>query len=135
MRSSRPVTTLLIEMRKRVRDNFIDRVMESYVDWRQESAQVEFAYGRWAMARSTDPAGAFAVYAAALDREELASISYAQIIRRTTVVFERDRRRRVAAAQHRVTRRRPTRRRRRAGARPREAGSRLVAARGRRARS
>jgi hypothetical protein len=122
-------------MRKRVRDKLIDRVMEAYVDWRQESAQVGFAYGRWTMARTTDPEGAFAVYAAALDREELASISYAQVIRRTTVLFERDRRRRVAAAQHRVTRRRPSRRGRRAATRPRDAGSRLVAARGRRARS
>jgi hypothetical protein len=106
-------------MRKRARDNLIDDVMDAYVDWRQESAEAEFAYRRWATAPSADPARAFAVYAAALDREELASISYAQLIRRTAVVFERDRRRRFAAAQHRVTRRRPTRARRRKGPRAR----------------
>jgi hypothetical protein len=118
-------------MRKRARDKLIDRVMDAYVDWRQESAQVDLAYRRWSMAAASDPADAFAEYAAALDREEIASRSYARIIRRTTVVFERDRRRRVAAAQHRVTRRRPTRRRRRVATRPREAGSHPVAPRGR----
>jgi hypothetical protein len=119
-------------MRKRVRDNLIDDVMDAYVDWRQESAEAEFAYRRWSVAPSTDPARAFAVYAAALDREELASISYAQVIRRTVVVFERDRRRRFAAAQRRVTRRRPTRSRRRKGRRFRRAGARAGGTRGHR---
>jgi hypothetical protein len=134
MRSPTLVTTLDHEMRKRARDKLIDRVMDAYVDWRQESAQADFAYGRWSMGTPSDPAGAFAEYAAAVDREEIASRAYAQIIRRTTVVFERDRRRRVAAAQHRSARR-PTRRRRRAATRPREARSHPVAARGRRAAS
>jgi hypothetical protein len=115
-------------MRKRARDNLIDDVMDAYVDWRQESAEAEFAYRRWATAPSADPARAFAVYAAALDREELASISYAQLIRRTAVVFERDRRRGFAAAQHRVTRR-PTRPRRRKGTRRRTAGPRAAGTR------
>jgi hypothetical protein len=117
-------------MRKRVRDNLIDDVMDAYVDWRQESAEAEFAYRRWSVSLATDPARAFAVYAAALDREELASISYAQVIRRTAVVFERDRRRRFAVGQRRVTRRRPTRSRRRNGPRPRRAGPRARAIRG-----
>lgn len=118
-------------MRKRARDKLIDRVMDAYVDWRQESAQAGFAYGRWSMAGSIDPGDTFAAYAAALDREELAAISYAQVIRRTTVVFERDRRRRVAAARQRAERRRPSRRRRRTGALPRETRSRVAPTRGR----
>jgi hypothetical protein len=121
-------------MRRRVRNKLIDNVMDAYVDWRQESAQVDYAYRRWSVAESTDPDGLFDVYTAALDREELASISYAQIIRRTTVVLARDRRRRVAATQRRDTRRRPRRRHRRSGALPR--GSRVAETRStRRARS
>jgi hypothetical protein len=114
-------------MRRKVRDKLIDNVMDAYVDWRYESAQVDYAYGRWSVAESTDPDGAFDAYAAALDREELASISYAHVIRRTTVVLARDRRRRVATAQRRSTRRRPHRRHRRSGAQPR--GSRVAATR------
>jgi hypothetical protein len=121
-------------MRRRVRDKLIDNVMDAYVDWRQESAQVDYAYWRWTVAGSTDADGAFDVFAAALDREELASICYAHIIRRTTVVLARDRRRRVATAQHHGTRRRLRRRQRRTAALPR--GSRVAATRStRRARS
>jgi hypothetical protein len=117
-------------MRTRIRESVLDEMIDCYVDWRQESEQVESAYRRWAIAPSPHTSRAFAAYAAALDREELASISYAQVIRRTAVVFERDRRRRFAVGQRRVTRRRPTRSRRRNGPRPRRAGPRARATRG-----
>jgi hypothetical protein len=125
MRSRPRVTTLEGEMRKRIRDSLIDDVMDAYVDWRQESAAVDSAYRRWSIAASTDPARAFADYVAALDREELAAMAYEHVMRRTTVVFERDRRRRRIAAQRRARgrARRPPRRRRRARRIPREAGS------------
>jgi hypothetical protein len=119
-------------MRNGVRDKLIDDVMDAYVDWRQESADVESAYRRWSIARSTDPAGAFAAYAAALDREELASLSYAQVIRRTVLMIARDRRRRTAAGRRRARARRPTRPRRRKRSLSRRTGPRTGRARGRR---
>jgi hypothetical protein len=119
-------------MRNGVRDKLIDDVMDAYVDWRQESADVEYAYRRWSIARLTDPAGAFAAYVAALDREELASLSYAQVIRRTVLMLARDRRRRSAAARLRARARRPTRPRRRMRRLSRRTGPRTGRARGRR---
>jgi hypothetical protein len=116
-------------MRNGVRDKLIDEVMDAYVEWRQESAKVESAYRRWSIARLTDPARAFAEYAAALDREELASMSYAQVIRRTILMLARDRRRRSAAARRRLGARRPTRLRRRKGPLRRRTGSRTRRAR------
>ncbi|MCW3013362.1 MAG: hypothetical protein JWO02_454 [Solirubrobacterales bacterium] len=46
---------------------------DAYVDWLEESARVRNAYERWSSAASADAWLAFAVYRAALDREEHAS--------------------------------------------------------------
>ena len=51
-------------------------------DWRQKSAAVEEAYGRWSCAPEADRALAFAAYKAALDREECASVVYGNHLRR-----------------------------------------------------
>jgi hypothetical protein len=51
-------------------------LMEVYVGWREESAALEEAYGRWSSAPEPDRDLAFAAYKAALDREEQASIVY-----------------------------------------------------------
>jgi hypothetical protein len=72
-------------MAKGIRDIVIDTVMDAYVQWRQESAEVESAYRRWTAASSPDTALAFAAYVAALDREHRASVSYAQLMERNTV--------------------------------------------------
>jgi hypothetical protein len=114
-------------MRNGVRDRLIDDVMDAYVIWRQDSAAVEFAYRRWSVVSSTDPASAFDAYAEALDREELASISYAQVIRRILRLVARDRRRRFAAARRRVAGREPSRRGRRTGPLPRDSYARAGA--------
>jgi hypothetical protein len=58
----------------------IDAAVDSYVDWREESAAVRRAYRRWADAVRTDRPGAFAAYVAALDQEERAGTRYAQVI-------------------------------------------------------
>ena len=58
----------------------IDAAVDSYVDWREESAAVRRAYRHWAGAARADRPGAFAVYVAALDREERAGTRYAQVI-------------------------------------------------------
>jgi len=58
----------------------IDAAVDSYVDWREESAAVRRAYRRWAGAVRSDRAGAFAAYVAALDQEERAGARYAQVV-------------------------------------------------------
>lgn len=60
----------------------VDAAIDSYVDWREESAEVRQAYRRWSDASRQDRRVAFAAYAAALDREALASDLYAAVIER-----------------------------------------------------
>jgi hypothetical protein len=74
-----------------IRDTVIDDVMDAYVEWRQESAEVERAYQRWSTAAPADTALAFAAYVAALDREDRASIFFAQVVRRAVVLRDGDR--------------------------------------------
>jgi hypothetical protein len=59
-----------------------DALIELYVDWREECHSVQTAYERWIGAGREDRAEAFAVYGAALDREERAGERYAELIRR-----------------------------------------------------
>jgi hypothetical protein len=47
----------------------IDRFLESYVLWRERSAEVAITYQSWARAAHTDRGAAFAAYRTALDRE------------------------------------------------------------------
>jgi type II secretory pathway component PulK len=58
----------------------IDAAVDSYVDWREESAAVRRAYRRWAGADRGERPGAFPAYVAALDQEERAGRRYAQVI-------------------------------------------------------
>jgi hypothetical protein len=89
-------------MRMRINPTVIDDLIVAYVDWCEESDEVEYAYRRWSVAPSPDAARAFAAYAAALDREELASIPYRRVIRRAFVLLERERRRRRAPVRRAV---------------------------------
>jgi hypothetical protein len=57
---------------------------EVYVDWREESAALEEAYGRWSIASDADRALAFTAYTAALEREEQAAIVYRNHLRRNS---------------------------------------------------
>jgi hypothetical protein len=68
------------------RDSVIEDAMDAYAEWREESAQVESAYQRWATAEPSDAALAFAAYVAALDREDRASICFEQVVRRAVVI-------------------------------------------------
>lgn len=77
-------------MGKGIRDYVIDDAMDAYVEWREESAQVESAYRRWTTAEPSDAALAFAAYVAALDREDRASICFEQVVRRAVVVGKGD---------------------------------------------
>jgi hypothetical protein len=60
----------------------LDEAMDAYVDWREECIAVSDAYAGWTAAEATDAELAFAVYVAALDREERASQVYGSTIRR-----------------------------------------------------
>jgi hypothetical protein len=99
-----------------VRDKVIDDVMDAYVAWREVSAAVDHAYRRCSTSRWTDPGGAFAAYASTLDREEMASLYYEQVLQRAVRLLVRERRRRSAAGRRRLGARRPSRRRRRIAA-------------------
>jgi hypothetical protein len=73
-----------------IHPKLIDDVMDAYIEWRHQSADVDRAYRRWAASPAHDTALAFAAYLAALDREEIASRSYALLITRNTAAYERD---------------------------------------------
>jgi hypothetical protein len=64
-----------------IRPDLIDRMIELYCDWRTACAEVQAAYERFCDVRVSDRSMAFAAYAAAIDREELACESYAEQIR------------------------------------------------------
>ncbi len=59
-----------------------DALIDLYVDWREECASVRVAYEWWSDAEKGERAAAFAVYRAALDREERASDVYAELVGR-----------------------------------------------------
>jgi hypothetical protein len=58
----------------------VDGMTDAYVDWREERAAVWLAYDGWTCAPMADAAGAFAVYRAALDREERAAEVYGRLV-------------------------------------------------------
>jgi hypothetical protein len=55
----------------------VDRLVAAYVDWREESIATREAYSRCDPSRGQKHRDSFAVYCAALDREELAAAEYA----------------------------------------------------------
>jgi hypothetical protein len=77
----RPVSGPSLASRQ-VDGTLVDRVVESYVDWREESAGVWGAYESWSSAPASDRPIAFFAYRAALEREEHASLVYADLMTR-----------------------------------------------------
>jgi hypothetical protein len=61
-------------------DTFIDATLDAYIEWREECEAVDAAYKHWSAASADDGALAFAVYVAALDREQRASNAYARLV-------------------------------------------------------
>lgn len=61
---------------RRLRDEIIDL----YLDWREEAAAVADAYALWADATADDKAARFAAFTAAIDREDAAARSYADVL-------------------------------------------------------
>jgi hypothetical protein len=58
----------------------VDRFIAAYVDWREESIAAREAYSRCDPTRGQKHRNAFAVYFAALDREERAAAEYAACV-------------------------------------------------------
>ena len=54
-----------------------DEFFDTYVSWREECEGVRFAYSAWRAAVAPDRSLAFAVYGAALDREDRAAERHA----------------------------------------------------------
>ena len=57
-----------------------DEIVDLYLDWREEAAAVADAYAKWADAPADEKGPCFAVYLAAIDREEAAARSYADVL-------------------------------------------------------
>jgi hypothetical protein len=62
----------------------IDELLDGYVSWREECQAVAVAYGRLIASGSAERRLAYAVYFAALDREEQAARTYAHHVERVS---------------------------------------------------
>jgi hypothetical protein len=64
----------------RPRLEFLDALMDSYVQWRDESRAVAESYRYWQAAPAPERNGAFDDYFAALDREQDAALDYRRVV-------------------------------------------------------
>jgi hypothetical protein len=60
------------------RESPVDELVERYLDWREQCDALDSAYQGWAQATGLERDVAFALYRAALDREEKAARAYEQ---------------------------------------------------------
>jgi hypothetical protein len=63
----------------------IDAVMDAYIEWREESAEVAATYRTWNEAPAYERTLSYDNYLAALDREELAANVYMRLIEQVGV--------------------------------------------------
>ncbi len=77
----------------RTQPEVIDRLIDMYVEWREECAAVWDADARWKSVPPADRALAFASYRAALDREEWAAHVYEDLVERVMPSSPRERER------------------------------------------
>jgi hypothetical protein len=61
----------------------LDRVMDSYMRWRDESRTVQESYRQWKSAGREERNDAFDRYVTALDREEHAAHGYRRVVEQT----------------------------------------------------
>jgi hypothetical protein len=66
-------------------DQLIDDLVNTYIDWREQSERVWRAYRDWSTTAPQDAALRFAAYVAELDREHRASDAYAHAVARAAV--------------------------------------------------
>jgi hypothetical protein len=65
-------------------DRVVDDAVLAYAEWRHASAAVRDAYRQWKSAARADYACAHAAYLAAVDQEQAAANTYADLIGRVT---------------------------------------------------
>jgi hypothetical protein len=68
-----------------IENQLIDDVVNTYVDWREQSERVWRAYHDWSTVAPPEAALRFAAYVAELDREHRASDAYADAVTRAAV--------------------------------------------------
>jgi hypothetical protein len=85
-------------MTAQIQPELVDRLIEVYCDWRTACSEVRAAYEQFAAAPADERALAYAVYDAALDREESAADEYARQLMRVA---------RLAPARERASSRSP----------------------------
>jgi hypothetical protein len=61
----------------------LDTVMDSYLDWREETRTVQESYRQWQAAGREERGDAFDRYVRALDREEHAAHGYRRVVEQT----------------------------------------------------
>ena len=66
----------------RTRKALVDRMMDEYVNWREECLGVSAAYARWCQAPPGDHRLAYHAYVAAVDREQRAATIYSELVER-----------------------------------------------------
>jgi hypothetical protein len=64
-----------------------DEVVDAYVEWQEECLFLEDAYGLWTSTSAANHDLAYAAYCAALDREQQASLVYANRCQRLARVL------------------------------------------------
>lgn len=64
----------------------VDDLIAAYVTWRMECSAVRRSYDIWSTRDRRDRNAAFAVYVAALDREERAAATYRRLLERITTL-------------------------------------------------
>jgi hypothetical protein len=64
--------------------HLLDEMIDVYVSWREESAEVAVSYENWNRATAADKTLAFSAYVAALDREARAAADYQRVIEQIT---------------------------------------------------
>lgn len=69
-------------MNAQIQPELVDRLIELYCDWRTACSEVRAAYELFAAAPAEDRDLAYAVYGAALDREESAASEYSRQLMR-----------------------------------------------------
>jgi hypothetical protein len=69
-------------MTAHIQPELVDRLIELYCDWRTECSSVRAAYEQFTAAPAGGRTLAYAVYGAALDREESAAAVYARELMR-----------------------------------------------------
>jgi hypothetical protein len=75
-----------LTMKDQIYRQLADEAILVYIDWREESAGVWDAFDQWDSTRDVNAATGFAVYRAALDREECAARAYADLLARVAAV-------------------------------------------------